>query len=57
MSDLRTVLTVWPFALVVELSIVAFFLWVGRDKPQKPSREDHEVIRTNKEQNNDQTNI
>jgi hypothetical protein len=40
MHDIYTVLTVWPFALVVELSVVALFVWAGRDKPQKPSRED-----------------
>jgi hypothetical protein len=40
MNELLPVLCVWPFVLVVELSVVAFFVWTARDKPQRPNRED-----------------
>lgn len=33
MEQLKAILVTWPIVLAVELSIVAFFVWVGRDKP------------------------
>jgi len=32
MDELITVLTVWPIPLSIELAVIAFFVWVGRDK-------------------------
>ena len=39
MEQLRAILVTWPIVLAVELSVVAFFVWTGRDKPshKKPS--------------------
>lgn len=37
MKELFEVLMVWPIVMTIELSIVAFFVWTARDKPQKPS--------------------
>lgn len=36
-EDIIKVLIIWPIPLAVELGICAVFLWIGRDKPQKPS--------------------
>jgi hypothetical protein len=38
MVEIIQILMVWPAALAVELSVVAFFLWACRDKPQTPTR-------------------